>query len=87
MKTIVKTALVSAILSVSAAPAFAQSADVSPTLLIETGPNRSRIRRQMTLFRPVQTGGPLRCQRYALLSAPRHGVKEAVRHRKLRGSA
>ena len=47
MKTIVKTALVSAILSVSAAPAFAQSADVSPTLLIETGPSDNPEYRRM----------------------------------------
>jgi hypothetical protein len=39
MKTIIKTALVTAILSIGAAPAFAQSADVSPTLLIESGPS------------------------------------------------
>jgi len=47
MKTIIKTALVSAILSVGAAPAFAQSADVSPTLLIESGPSDNPKYRRM----------------------------------------
>lgn len=47
MKTIVKTALVSAILSIGAAPAFAQSADVSPTLLIESGPSDNPKYRRM----------------------------------------
>ena len=47
MKTIVKTALATAILSVGAAPAFAQSADVSPTLLIESGPSDNPQYRRM----------------------------------------
>lgn len=47
MKLFINTALVAALLSFGAAPAFAQSADVSPTLLIESGPSDNPEYRRM----------------------------------------
>lgn len=47
MKSILKTGLAAALLSAFAVPAVAQSADVSPMLLIETGPSDNPQYRRM----------------------------------------
>lgn len=47
MKTLINAALITGLLSFGAAPAIAQSADVSPTLLIETGPSDNPDYRRM----------------------------------------
>ena len=47
MKLILKTALAASLAFGLSAPAIAQSADVSPTLLIETGPSDNPQYRRM----------------------------------------
>ncbi len=47
MKLLINTVLAASLLSIGTLPAFAQSADVSPTLLIETGPSDNPDYRRM----------------------------------------
>jgi len=47
MKPLLKTALIASFLGLGVTPAMAQSADVSPTLLIETGPSDNPEYRRM----------------------------------------
>lgn len=51
MTAFFKTAALAAVLSVGAAPVFAQSADVSPTLLIESGPSDNPEYRRMVFVK------------------------------------
>ncbi|MEP3654718.1 MAG: hypothetical protein ABJO36_07465 [Litorimonas sp.] len=51
MRSSINTALVAAILLVGAAPVYAQSADVSPTLLIESGPSDNPEYRRMVFVK------------------------------------